>query len=530
VQFKIRHATEGIKLNIPNLLRLALTQLEAGNTNEAVDICQSILRQQPDNSDTLNFLGVVAHQTGRQKVAIEYLENAIRLDDGIPEYYNNCGEAYRALHEYDLAIARFGQAITIKPDYVAAHNNLGNALQEQGRLDESVDCYQRALAIWPDYPEAHNNLAAVYQEQGRIEEAVVSYERALVLKPDYANAWRHLATLSPKQEQAPIIEKLLKKPSIADDEAIHLHYALGNIYDANELHEQAFENYHKANALTRKALDYDPTAHAAYIDSLIDTYTAQYFKEKIGYGIDSMVPVFVVGMPRSGTTLVEQIISCHPQIHGAGELSLISNCERAIANRTDLPSAYPESMRLITSSGVHDLADQYLGYLATFSRSQVRIVDKMPDNFLRLGLIRTLFPNARVIHCRRNARDTCLSVYFQYFQTANEYAFDLEELGRYYLDYERLMRHWRSVNLPGILEIQYEDLVTNQEVVSKQLIEHLELDWDSRCLDFHKNMRPVRTSSVVQVRQPMYTDSIGKWKKYENHLGPLTSILAESSH
>ena len=420
------------------------------------------------------------------------------------------------------------QAIAINRDYAEAYNNLGNAHQEQGRLTNAIDSYHKALAIRSDYPEAHNNLAAVYQEQGRIEEAIASYKQALVLNPDYANARRHLAILSPEQEQVPIIEKLLTRPSIFDDDAVHLHYALGNIYDVNEFHEQAFDNYRKANVLRRKTLSYDPNGHAAYVDSLLDTYTEQYFKETIGYGVDSTVPVFIVGMPRSGTTLVEQIISFHPQIHGAGELSLILNCETAIANRIDSPSAYPECMRLVTSSGVHDLADQYLEYLGTSSRSEVRIVDKMPDNFLRLGLIKTLFPNARLIHCRRNALVTCLSIYFQYFQTGNEYAFDLEELGRYYLDYERLMQHWRSINLPGLFEVQYEDLVTNQEIVSKQLIEHLGLEWDSRCLEFYKNERPVKTSSVMQVRRPIYTESIAKWKKYENHLGPLISILQQS--
>jgi Sulfotransferase family len=306
---------------------------------------------------------------------------------------------------------------------------------------------------------------------------------------------------------------------------MHYHYALGNIFHDTKSFISAFEHYLKANTLKRKTITYDSQNHSGLVDRLIETYSENYFQEKTVYGSDSDLPVFIVGMPRSGTTLVEQIVSSHPQVYGAGELSFLENIERKIADQFEASNPYPECMTLCNNSTVNNFSVAYLKKSGSYSHDAKRITDKMPDNFLRVGLIKSLFPNSHIIHCQRNAMDTCTSIFLNHFVRGIDYAFDLTELGQYYLDYERLMAHWRSLFPSEIFEVKYEALVMNQESVSRQLIDYLGLEWDDRCLEFYKNKRAVRTASNLQVRKPMYNNSINRWQRYEEQLKPLIAIL-----
>jgi len=235
--------------------------------------------------------------------------------------------------------------------------------------------------------------------------------------------------------------------------------------------------------------------------------------------------VLVVGMPRSGTTLTEQIISSHPKSAAAGELVAIHQMESLIARQLRLTTPYPENAKLLDEQTALNFSNEYIRYLKTFSDDAERITDKMPDNFLSLGFFRLLFPKAHIIHCRRNPIDTCLSIYFQFFVQANGYAYDLKILGEYYNEYKRIMAYWRDSPFIEMYEVQYEELVADQEKISKELIEFVGLEWDEQCMEFHKNKRPVRTASSDQVRRPMYTNSVERWKKYEKHLAPLIETL-----
>ena len=315
------------------------------------------------------------------------------------------------------------------------------------------------------------------------------------------------------------------QPALSDNDKMHLHYALANIFIKSDQYDKTFDQYNKANELKRKKLTYDAKEHTAYIDKLIAIFTRDYFKENIIRGNNSELPVFIVGMPRSGTTLVEQIVSSHPQVFGAGELAVFTHIEAGLNKNFDASDSYPECMSLCSKSVIHDYAQYYLIELKKYAGNAIRITDKMPNNFLRIGLIKTMFPNARIIHCQRNPLDTCLSIYTNYFIRGNQYTYDLTELGQYYLDYERLMSHWRNLFESQIFEIQYEELVMNQEKLSKQLIDYVGLDWDEGCINFHKNKRAVKTASNLQVREPMYSRSIDRWKSYKKQLEPLRAIL-----
>ena len=412
-----------------------------------------------------------------------------------------------------------------------AHYNLGIARDELGQPEQAISCYEQAIVIKPDYAEAHNNLGNALIEFGRSEDAITHFEQALAIKPDFAEAHRHLTLIKPKQEQVPIIERLLTRLPISNEDAMHYHFSLGNIYHEVEIFDKAFEHFNKANGLKRLCITYNAQNHSAYVDRLIESNTKEYFQEKATCGSDSGLPVFIIGMPRSGTTLVEQILSSHPQVHGASELAFFVHIEEAISKQFVASRPYPECMSLCNDAVAEKYSEDYLDKIRVYSRDATRITDKMPHNFLRIGLIRTLFPQARIIHCQRDAMDTCLSIFINYFVdiTGNEYTYDLEEIGSYFVDYERLMAHWCDLFPSEILNVQYEQLVGDQEKISRQLVKHIGLEWDDQCLDFHLNKRAVRTASSVQVRQPLYTHSINRWKHYENQLAPLLAILHRNS-
>ena len=498
-----------------------------GRTDDAVAHYRKALSIAPNYAEAHTNLGNALQEVGRPEDAIAHHEKALAVRPDYAEAHSNLGNALKALGRPSDAVTHYEQALAIKPDFAMAHYNLGIALDDLGRPEEAVARYETALAIEPDYAEAHNNLANALDELGRQEDAVAHYQKALTIKPDYAEAHRHLAKLKPELERVSLLQKLLEEPAATDIDAMHYQFALGDIHHDAARFDEAFEHYDKANALKRGAISYDAQQYSDYADRLIEGYSQDYFQGIAAIGSDSELPVFIIGMPRSGTTLIEQIVSSHPEVYGAGELAVLGNIERAIVEEFATLDPYPSCMRSHSQSIVPRAARQYLEEIVGRSDGEQRVTDKAPGNFARIGLIKTLFPEARIIHCRRDALDTCTSIYLNYFVEGQDYAYELTELGQHYLDYEKLMAHWESLFPSGILGVHYEELVTEQEAVSRRLIEYLGLEWDVRCLDFHENKRAVRTASSAQVRRPMYTHSISRWKQYEKHLAPLIAMLSQ---
>ena len=510
-----------------NNLGIALKEL--GRPQEAMLYHQQAIAIMPSYAEAHSSLGNALQALGRPNEALTHHEKALAMRPDYAEAHSNLGNALKELGRTDEAIAHYKQAVTIQPHFAMAHYNLGIALDEQGQPEEAASSYEQALVINPDYAEAHHNLANALDELGRRDDAVSHYKRAIAIKPDYAEAHRNLARIRPDQTEVPAIEELLQSPSLSETDAIHCHFALGNIYHKAKSFDKAFEHYETGNVLKRKAISYRSENFTTHVDRLINVYSKNYFQETVSSGSESELPVFIVGMPRSGTTLVEQIVSSHARVHGAGEQATLGQFERSIAKQFEASAPYPECMPQCFGSIIPEYAEKYLKELSSYTHDAQRITDKMPDNFLRVGLIKTLFPKARIIHCQRNALDTCTSNFLNYFATGNAYSFDLEELGHYYLDYERLMAHWLSVFSSEILNVRYEELVMNQEKISRQMVVYLGLEWDERCLEFHKSERAVHNFSSMQVRQQIYTHSIDRWKDYENQLAPLLEILPHAS-
>ncbi len=533
---------------------------EAGRTDAAIEAYRRALEIDPDLPMAHNNLGVALRNGGRSEEAIRHFEKAIELVPDYAEACTNLGNTLQALGRAEEAIALHEKAVKLRPDYVPARCNLGNALRlagrpeeairqykqaiakdprlalahynlgialdETGRPAEAVERYERAIALQPDYPEAFNNLGNACDELGRHEEAVRHYRRATELRPDYTEAHRNLSRISPADVDRVRLAELLTSGRLGPEEAAHGHFALANaLHEAGE-YEQAFAHYRAGNRLRRERVAYDADQVHEDIGRLQRVFDRAFFERLEGVGSDSERPVFVLGMPRSGTTLVEQILASHPEVHGAGELDTLRRFEKAIAAGTGGAKPYPECMADCDAALIAGFAERYLAALSSHDADAPRVTDKMPSNFLRVGLIRVLFPQARIIHVRRDPRDTCVSNYLHYFATGNEFSFDLEELGRFYLDYERIMAHWESLFPGAMLTVQYEELLEDQEGVSRQMIDYLGLAWSDACLEFHRTERPVHTFSSLQVRRPVYRSAVGRWEVYRHQLEPLLEVLA----
>lgn len=509
-------------------LNLGNALARKGSFDEAVSSFQRALSLEPRFAEAHNSLGLALRERREPSAACECFLKAIDCRPRYGEAHTNLGVALLDLRRLDDALGAFREAIKIDPNDAEAHCLLASTLGQRNRLEEAIGSAKRALELRPDLAKAHFTMGLLLEQQGKFEEAVEWQKQALALNPNLTEAHYH-ATLSRRAEgdaaEIGRIEALLAQDDLNDRQRMNLHFALGKAADDAGRFETAFTHYRAANECKKKDVSFDRENLEPYVDLLIEVFDKQYFVEHSGIGSESDRPVFILGMPRSGTTLVEQIIASHPEVHGAGELEDLGYVSASLPRTLDTELSFPLAATLITKDNARRLAEPYLEALRTHSATARRVTDKMPGNFLRVGLIAVLFPKARIIHTKRDPLDTCLSCYFQNFNRGMHFSYDLEDLGHYYRQYERLMAHWRTV-LPGrLLEVQYEELIANQEAKSREIIAHCGLDWDPRCLAFHEHERQVRTASFWQVRQPLYASSVGRWRHYEKHLAPLKAAL-----
>lgn len=493
---------------------------ELDRHEEALECYKKAIEIKPDYAESLNNLGVAYLAQGKADEAIERYKKAIGIKPDYAEAYNNLGYALEDRRKHDEAVEAYKKAVSLKPDYAEAYNNMGLALKEAGRLDEAVANHKKAAELKPDFAKAHNNIGNIYQQQGKFELATESYLKAIEIQHDLAAAYRNLVScrkFAPGDDELlSTIEGFLEKGGLKEEDESDLYFALGKINDDLGHYGKAFGHYKKANDYEKTRYEFDRDKHSEYIDKIISAYTKEYFAERRLWGSGSGLPVLIVGMMRSGTTLVEQIIASHPKAFGAGELNFWDEQERRL----------DEQKSVLDDKFADSMAAEGIAHLRSFSPDAVRITDKMPHNFMRIGLFHLAFPHARIIHCMRNPVDSCLSIYFHKFGGYHPFAYDLENIAFFCSGYMRLMKHWRSV-LPReiFLEVQYEELVEDQEGVSRMLLDFCGLEWNDQCLRFYEHDRAVRTASNWQVRQPVYKSSKERWRNYEPFLGPLASLM-----
>jgi tetratricopeptide (TPR) repeat protein len=529
--------------------------------HEALFQYKRALAIRPDYADLHNNLAGVLQSLGHVKEAIAHYRQALELKPDYAEAHFNLGSAFEALDRPAEGMACYEAALAVRPNLAEAHNNLGNALRKLGRINEAMAHYQWALDIKPDYAEAHRNLAKALLVLDRNEEAIGHYERSLATTPapaevynsigvahhilgrfeDAYRAYEQAVALVPRKATillnmaslkpftTPSDPRLLALQTLAEggtsldpDDEIAMHFGLGKAFTDLDQHERAFQHFISGNALKRRRISYDETETLRTFARIRRAFGRELVSQ--AGGDPSEIPVFVVGMPRSGTTLIEQILASHSKVWGAGE------CEDVYALASTLTGAdgakFPDAVATLSLDARRCLGSRYLEALPAAAPTAERIVDKMPMNFLYLGFIHLMLPRARVIHVRRDPVDTCCSCFSLLFNGDLAYTYELGELGRYYRAYEALMAHWRAI-LPKevILEIAYEDIVDDLEGQTRTILAHCGLEWEDACLAFHQTQRSVRTASAAQVRQPIYRSSVGRSLRYRPLIGPLLEAL-----
>ena len=395
-----------------------------------------------------------------------------------------------------------------------------------GDFETALHHYQQAAQLLPDHPSILYHLGNAYASRGDIGLARHCYLRVIDLCPNQVEPCTALVHVTDytttDHEDIYRLKTLSNQDCLNDENRTAIFFALAKVYQECGQYDEAFGYFEQGNQLQDNKYQYAPEEIADYVSSVINFCSRTLLAEKRRLGNSSEAPVFIVGMPRSGTTLVEQILSCHPEVFAGGELSWFGVMANALPDYLQTRTPYPDCLGLLTRKNVDDLASKYLYYIRTLAGKERMIIDKMPQNFLLLGLINILFPNARIIHCRRDPRDACVSLYCNWFPGGLAFSYNLYKLGAYYAQYQRIMAHWRTVLPAGqMMEVDYECMVNNQEAESRRLVEFLGLDWHDACLDFHNKKRRVYTSSSLQVTKPMYSSSIGRWRAYAKYLQPL---------
>jgi tetratricopeptide (TPR) repeat protein len=508
-----------------NSLGLILATL--GQREEAVASFRQALTLNPSYIEALNNLGNVLRDIGLRREAVPLYAKAIELDPGRVESHWNLGAVLFELRRTQEAAASYTRALAIKPDYAPAHLSLGLVFRQQRRPADAEASCQAALAIDPNYVEALSFLGELRADRGRFAEAEELFQRSIAINPEFSFAYFSIAThRKMTSEDGALLkgaEALLAKRLPLGHE-ISLRYALGKYFDDVKQYDSAFDNYRQANELTKRyGSTYDRETLTQRVDQIIRSFDAA-FIQRYATQASSMseLPVFIVGMPRSGTSLTEQILASHPAVFGAGELPFWDVAFTAYS-KAELESK-------IDANLIAGIAADYLDRLTALSGGALRVVDKMPANFLYAGLIHAAFPRARMIHMQRHPIDTCLSIYFQNFFSMGPYANDLDNLAHYYGEYVRILNHWRSV-LPAtaLLEVPYEALLEDQEGWTRRMLDFIGLPWDPKCLDFHQTDRVVITASKWQVRQKINAASAGRWRNYEKFLGPLQRLMSFSA-
>ena len=481
----------------------------------------------PSNADALFLLANTRVQLGALSEAKLGYERVIKLTPNNFEAHNNLGSALQEMGDAHAAIAHHENAIGLKPNFELAYLNLAHAFVRLERNEEALVVYKNCLKHCSS-AKLYQNYGTTLQQLGLMSDAQQAYLKAIELDASMGSAYRHLAEITKIGADDVDVESIvragLEVKGMDESASMHLSFAWAKVNDSQKNYPMAFDAYKKGNDLKRKERNYNKATSNQLFAGIKSAYNEKFMSEASSSGLDENRPIFILGMPRSGTTLVEQIISSHTDVTGAGELTFMGDQVKQFKGGE---LAFHKRFPAMAEQQWKEIAQTYLAGLSGYDEGKAHITDKMPHNFLNIGLINKLLPNAKIIHCKRNPVANCLSIYKAYFGAKNShpYAYNLKELAHYHNLYEDLMAHWRAV-LPGrFYEVSYEALTSNQEQESRQLIEYCGLEWQDACLDFYKTDRKVKTASAFQVRQPMHNQSVDLWKRYGDALQPLLDDL-----
>lgn len=529
---KIHEAISRIKLlnesypNVPLLFNiLGACYKSIGEIDGAIQMFDTATKIKPNYAEAYFNIGVIYYEISQLTKAINYYLKAIEANPGYSDAHNNLGITYLDLGKLDKSIKHLELAISFRPEFPEAHNNLGSVYQEKGSLDAAINSYKRAITLKNNFAQAHTNLGIIQEKTGKFDDALLSYSNAINHDPKNVSAHfnlSYLKTFNTEDQQVLQMHSILSTDSVDQTDRARLCFALARVYENLGDSEKLFEYLNQGNSLRKQVLNFSFNS-----SNNNNSYLKNIFKNLNDHNFESpkssqICPIFIVGMPRSGTTLLEQIISSHREVYGAGELKNLNEILIPIfQNQLD------SSDSIITNEIVSSIRSQYIESLINLNIKEATITDKWPLNFRYVGFILSAFPNAKIIHSKRDSIATCWSIYKHFFSdNANGWAYNLDDIADFYLLYDDLMSFWHELYPGRIFDLSYEDLTANQELETRKLIEYCGLDWDKNCLDFHKNKRVVGTASVSQVRMEMFQGSSENWKKYKQYLGPLVNKLS----
>ncbi len=541
---------------IRKTVRAARALLRKGRLRAAQAKFDEVLAIRPDHAEALHGRGQVALEAQAVDEALHWLERALAKKPGAPDVLRSLERARQLAHQagarsapaaaggpvqrgrqllasgrIEEAVTVFGRAVTQAPDDWERHCELGNAWMQDGHLARAERAHRESLRLNEDKPLTHLCLGEVLSAAGRRAEAEQAHREALRLAPDYGQAWLRLVQLrryrAEDDDDLRALQRLVEAPDLEAPDAEAAHFALGKIYDDLGQPNAAFEHLRQANDLHRRRQPFEINQLLALMERIEAVCDEGLLGRFAGWGSESEVPVFIVGLPRCGSTLVEQIIASHPKAYGVGELRRLARLTGDLPARLRSRVPFPDCLQQLDRETVRGLADDYLGRLTRDAGNEAeRICDKVLSHLLLIGLIAVLFPKARIVHCQRHLMAIGLSMYFHAFSGPGVgYAYDLDDIGRYYRQCCKLMAHFKRLAPVTIVDVQYETLVSDPEPEIRRLLDRVGLDWDPRCLEFHQAKRQVRTVSEWQVREPIHTRSVERWRRYETHLEPLRKYL-----
>ena len=514
--------------NFDALNLLGVVRAQQGQYEEAKLLIAKAVALNPRNAGALSNLGNVLSELGRPAEAVESLKRALALDPDNVDAAYNLGNALSKAHRYEEALDSYRDVLRRRPSFTAAQFAFSEALRQMGRHEEALSVLEQILDRDPRSYNAQNRRGAILRELGRPEEALQAFDASIALDSTQTEPYLALVSLKGVAVDDPRVgamEALARRDDLPPDRRSLLLFALAHAYERAGRHDESFPYLLEANRLRRSQISYDERPGRRRFERVRHFVTAELIAEKSGQGALSELPIFILGFPRSGTTLVEQILASHPAVHGAGELTYMGELAAGLKARGTL--YFPGCLPFLAGEEYRRCGEAYVERLRALAPEAARITDKMPDNHMFVGLIHLILPKARIIHLRRDPLDTCLSCFSQHFANEINYSYDLKELGRYHRMYLDLMEHWRRVLPAGaMLEVQYEAVVEDIETQARRILDYCGLPWDPRCIAFHETHRPVKTASVDQVRRPIYRSSMQRWKPYESQLGPLIEALA----
>ena len=538
-----------------------MTLYSKGHFQEAIVSIKSLNNDYPNVPLLFNLIGACYQQIGQLEGAAKMFENAVNLKQDYAEAHYNQGVVLQSLEKPEEAIESYKKAITFQANYPSALNNLGNILKNSGKLKEAIEYFEWALAYQHDFAEAHNNLGLALSDYGRHEDAIKSFkkaishnkkyenayfnlamsskdigdkdgflvniEKALEIRPDSGAAHLHLSRVKKYKKHDPIVfqlEEFLLNKDLGLIDRISINFALAHIYEGFKNYEKQFEYLNEANSLRKREANYSIKKDIGLFSEIKATFKSPPIPIKKPFKKNEIRPIFIVGMPRSGTSLVHQILDSHSEVHGAGELNYLNKFANPI-----LKNFKRKGKISLENKSLQSVRQNYLESLLNLDINEKIIIDKMPLNFRHVGFIVSAFPEAKIIHMNRNPMATCWSIYRHYFN-GNYYSFDQNDLAQYFRLYKDLMNFWKDLFPNKIYDVCYEDLTANQEQETRELLKYCELDWDDNCLNFHENKTAVKTTSALQVRQKIYQGSSEVWKEYESYLQPLIKGLGYYKH